>query len=105
VKNVIAQTSQKDYFTQEPKNGYKFGPNGKIDAMAGAQYILSQMQEDILLGDVTGDGLITVKDVSTLISYLLYEDTEINFVNSDMNEDGIITINDVSLLVSLLLSE
>lgn len=105
VKNVIAQTAIKDYYTQNPDNGYKFGPNGKIDAMAGAHYILSQMQEDILLGDVTGDGLITVKDVSTLISYLLYEDTEINFVNSDMNEDGIITINDVSLLVSLLLSE
>ncbi len=105
VKNVIAQTAIKDYYTQNPDNGYKFGPNGKIDAMAGAQYILSQMQEVILLGDVTGDGLITVKDISTLISYLLYEDTEINFVNSDMNEDGIITINDVSLLVSLLLSE
>ena len=105
VKNVIAQTAKKDYYTQEQYSGYKFGPNGKIDAMAGAQYILSQMQEDILLGDVTGDGLITVKDVSTLISYLLYEDTEINFVNSDLNEDGIITINDVSLLVSLLLSE
>ena len=105
VKNVIAQTAIKDYYTQNSDYGYKFGPNGKIDAMAGAQYILSQMQEDILLGDVTGDGLITVKDVSTLISYLLYEDTEINFVNSDMNEDGVITINDVSLLVSLLLSE
>ena len=105
VKNVIAQTAKKDYYTQEQYSGYKFGPNGKIDAMAGAQYILSQMQEDILLGDVTGDGLITVKDLSTLISYLLYEETEINFVNSDINKDGIITINDVSLLVSLLLSE
>jgi subtilisin family serine protease len=105
VKNVIAQTAKKDYYTQEQYSGYKFGPNGKIDAMGGAQYILSQMQDDILLGDVTGDGLITVMDVSTLISYLLYEDTEINFVNSDINEDGVITINDVSLLVSLLLSE
>lgn len=105
VKNVIAQTAKKDYYTQEQYSGYKFGPNGKIDAMAGAQYILSQMQEDILLGDVTGDGLITIKDISTLISYLLYDETEINFVNSDMNEDGIITINDVALLISLLLSE
>ena len=103
VKNVIAQTSIKDSFTQDPNYGYRFGPNGKIDAMAGAQYLLSQMEEEILLGDVNGDGKISIKDVTTLISYLLDNETYIVFANADVSGDGVITIKDVTSLISLLL--
>jgi len=104
IKNVIAQTAQKDNFTQDPTYGYKFGPNGKIDAMAGAQYLLSQMEDDILLGDVNGDGRIRLNDVTTLISYLLDDETEIVFVNADISGDGIISIKDVTSLIQLLLT-
>lgn len=105
VKNVIAQTAQKDSFTQDPTYGYKFGPNGKIDAMAGAQYLLSQMEDDILLGDVNGDGKVKLNDVTTLISYLLDGVTEIVFVNADVSGDGKISIRDVVSLIQLLLSQ
>jgi len=104
IKNVIAQTAQKDNFTQDPTYGYKFGPNGKIDAMAGAQYLLSQMEDDILLGDVNGDGRIRLNDVTTLISYLLDDETEIVFVNADVSGDGRISIKDVASLIQLLLT-
>ena len=104
VKNVIAQTAQKDNFTQDPTYGYKFGPNGKIDAMAGAQYLLSQMEGDILLGDVNGDGKVSIKDVTILISYLLDDTTEIVFVNADVSGDGRVSIKDVTLLIQLLLT-
>lgn len=105
VKNVIAQTAIKDGFTRNPTDGYKFGPNGKIDAMAGAKYILSQMAEEILLGDINGDGKLSIKDVSTLISYLLNNETEIVFANADINGDGIISIKDVTPLISMLLQD
>ncbi len=105
VKNVIAQTAIKDGFTRNPTHGYKFGPNGKIDAMAGAKYILSHMADEILLGDINGDGKLSVKDVSTLISYLLNNETEIVFANADINGDGIISIKDVSPLISMLLQD
>ena len=103
VKNVIAQTAKKDNFTQDSNYGYRFGPNGKIDAMAGVQYLLSQMEDDILLGDVNGDGKVSIKDVTILISYLLNESTPIVFVNADISGDGKISIKDVTLLISLLL--
>lgn len=105
VKNVIAHTSIKDSFTQDPTYGYRFGPNGKIDAMAGAKYILSHMADEILLGDINGDGKLSIKDVSLLISYLLNNETEIVFANADINGDGIISIKDVSPLISMLLQD
>ncbi len=105
VKNVIAQTAIKDGFTRNPTHGYKFGPNGKIDAMAGAKYILSHMADEILLGDINGDGKLSIKDVSSLISYLLNNETEIVFANADINGDGIISIKDVTPLISMLLQD
>lgn len=103
VKNVIAQTAIKDSFTQDPNYGYRFGPNGKIDALAGAKYLLSQMEEEILLGDVNGDGKLSIKDVTTLISYLLDNETEIVFANADVSGEGVITIKDVTALITILL--
>ena len=103
-KKIIAETAIKDNYTQSWENGSHFGPNGKIDAMAGIKYILEHKENEILLGDVNGNGSVTIKDVTMLITYLLYDDpTSIVFLNSDLNQDGQITIKDLVLLVNLLL--
>ena len=57
-------------------------------------------------GDVDGDGSITVKDVTTLIDYLLGVTPELyNDLNADINNDGIIDIRDTSALIDILLEE
>lgn len=105
VKDVIAQTAIKDNYTQPTGYGRRFGPNGKIDAMAGAQYILSLMEEDILLGDVNGDGDVTIRDVTTMISYVLGGNVTIVTGNADLSGDGDITIADVTRLIRLVLNK
>ena len=58
------------------------------------------------LGDVNGDGKVSIKDVTDLIDYLLTDNSEdINLDVADINGDGRITIKDVTDLISLLLSE
>lgn len=55
-------------------------------------------------GDVTGDGNITIEDVTVLIDYLLAGDeSTINVGNSDVDGDGKISISDVTELIDLLL--
>ena len=59
------------------------------------------------LGDVNGDGTISVSDVSMLVRYILGEDEEIeNFKieNADINGDGNISVSDVMALVDMILN-
>ena len=115
-KTIIAQTAIKDDYTQNIDNGFRFGPNGKIDAMAGARYLLhiTDDDEDVLLGDANNDGHINVTDVSSLINYMmLIPDDEnepinfevtINLQNADYNQDGVISITDLMMLINYLMS-
>lgn len=58
----------------------------------------------IIIGDVDGDGIVNVNDISTLIDYLLdSESATINMDNADVDLDGSITIGDVAALIDLLL--
>lgn len=55
------------------------------------------------VGDVNGDGHVTIADVTALIDILLGDNTQYNFL-WDVNGDGHITIADVTALIDLLLS-
>lgn len=100
VKRVIAETAIKDDFT----NAVRFGPNGKIDAMAGARYLIGASIEP-QLGDVNNDGFITIKDVTALLNYLLTGDDQgINLELSDMDENDEIAVKDLTLLLNYLLT-
>jgi hypothetical protein len=57
------------------------------------------------LGDVNGDGRITINDVAALINYLLSQDaTGIKLENADVNNDGRINISDATTLINNLLT-
>ena len=112
IKAVIAATAVKDSFTQNADNGYRFGPNGKIDAMAGARYLLhiTDDEDDVLMGDVNNDSHVNISDVTALINYLLHkgvsepqdETVLINKANADFNGDNEILITDLILFINYL---
>ena len=57
-----------------------------------------------MLGDVDGDGKITIGDVTDLIDYLLgINDSSVNLLNGDIDGDRYITIGDVTDLIDMLL--
>ena len=53
-------------------------------------------------GDVDGDGVCSVNDVTALYNYLLYDDTSA-LVIGDQNGDGLITVADVTWVYNVLL--
>ena len=56
-------------------------------------------------GDVNGDGVIGIADVTTLIDYLLTRDeTLIDMDAADVNNDGLIDIADVTSLIDYILN-
>jgi hypothetical protein len=62
-------------------------------------------QEEVIVGDVNGDGHVTISDVTALINYLLSgDDTNVNVKAADVNQDGNTTIGDVTALINLLLN-
>ena len=101
VKDIMAQTAIKDNYTDDPTTGVRFGPNGKIDALAGARRVLGI---NYMIGDVNGNGVINIQDVTWLIDYLLENPNE-NFVleAADVFPDGIINIRDLTSLIDVLL--
>jgi hypothetical protein len=60
---------------------------------------------DFIRGDVNGDNLVTISDVTALINYLLNGDaSNINIDAADCNESGNVSIADVTALINFLLS-
>lgn len=101
VKKVIEETAIKDYFTGNPH----FGPNGKIDAMAGIRYLLGITEPEFMLGDVNGDGVFNISDVTNTIDYLLgnVQLDEQSLLAADMNHDSVVNITDVTMMIDILL--
>ncbi len=58
-----------------------------------------------VIGDVDGDGRVSIDDVTALIDLLLKGDlTDINTPAPDVNMDGFVSIDDVTTLIDMLLS-
>lgn len=102
IKDIIAQTAIKDQFTQN----IQFGPNGKIDAMAGVRYLLAQMTDDVLYGDINNDGRVDIDDITLLIRHILGNEItdEVNVVAMDMNQDDVVDIDDIAVLINKILA-
>lgn len=102
IKDIIAQTAIHDSYTTGPNQG-RFGPNGKIDAMAGMRKVLADLGYG--MGDVDGNGEANIYDLTCLIDYLLGK-KPIGFsaYGADVNRDGVIDIADIAKLIDFLLN-
>ena len=111
--STITITTDTYYSTAKRNNNYSYYFTGD-----GSDYLFTFNADNltfkievikevtpILLGDVNGDGLINITDVTVLINYLL-TDSEDYFIitNADVNPDNTINISDVSMLIYLLLT-
>ena len=62
--------------------------------------------DEPLQGDVNGDGVVNIADVTVLIDYLLGNVPEdFDTIAADVNDDGLINIADVTALIDLLLDK
>ena len=59
---------------------------------------------EFTLGDVDGDGEVSIADVTTLINYLLTGEGNINEQAADCSLDGNVSIADVTMLINYLLT-
>ncbi len=101
IKRVISNTAIKDDYTMSPIAGYRYGPNGKIDAMAGARYILSH---SIIPGDVNGDGRINIEDLTVMLDCKLGTIPPGTIQGAlDFDQDGLFDMYDFTLLIDYLL--
>lgn len=74
------------------------------DYRAAAQWRDFMIYEALLLGDVNGDGVVNVSDVTALINHILgIPDTFVEKA-ADVLGDGRINVSDVTALVNLILS-
>ncbi len=60
-----------------------------------------ECNEDFLVGDVNGDGILNILDVVIIVNLILSGEFT---TSADLNEDGIINILDIVQLVNLILS-
>ena len=104
IKDILAQSAAHDVYTMF-RSKDKFGPYGKIDALAGMRIVLKRITPK--KGDVNADGNISIADITWLINHLLNEfgDFPINEYAADLNNDGSVNIIDLSLLISMVLSQ
>ena len=101
IKKVIAQTAIKDEYTMSPIEYRRYGPNGKIDAMAGAQYILSH---SVRPGDANGDGRCNIEDLTIMIDCLLGITPPGTIVEAlDADRSGTFDISDIAFMIDYIL--
>lgn len=61
--------------------------------------------DDVLMGDVDGDNHVNISDVTTLINYLLTDNSNgVNIQAADLDGNGIVNISDVTELINYLLT-
>ena len=88
------------YFTIEADDAILFA--GCVNQLQGN----SDPQPSNILGDVNGDGSVTISDVTMMVNYTLGEQKR-NFIatNADVNNDGIISISDITDTVNIILGK
>lgn len=68
-----------------------------------AMYVGLYPNREVLQGDVNGDGIVSIDDLSELIDILLTGNYTGN-ANADVNTDGQVNIEDLSTLIDYLLT-
>ena len=110
VENPTPLTIEQFTFTDRA-NATLYVPIGSKSAYQAADYwkefkeiIEKNMSHDAGLGDVNGDGEISISDVTLLVDYLL-EQAGDKFIlsNADVNKDGRISVSDAVSIIKLIL--
>ena len=110
-----ANTEEPFFITEEHfGNAVGLGPQGSTSAykIAEGEYVLTVNLESSMLivtlpttpvipGDINGDGIVNVSDVTELVNVILAT-AEKNDA-CDVNADGTITVSDVTTLVNLII--
>lgn len=93
------------YVSQGGATGVTLGSDGKIyvsDFHAGL-FILGAITDNIIAGDVNGDGLVDTYDINFLTNYLYYSGpSPVPYERGDVNGDCEVTGEDVSYLSRFL---
>jgi len=123
ILNIEQKTMVKDYLSKiELKKNYSmkvynldgeelsdedYITTGSITKIIYRDNVISEIY-NVVLGDINGDGLVTITDVSKLFSHIDYNGYEIKedyyLKASDTNKDGNITITDISKLFAYIIN-
>ena len=85
---------------------YYYSEGEQVQLKGTAAYTIHFPEEpEVIPGDVNDDGIVTIKDVTALIDYLLGgSPDDVNIANADVDGNGTISIKDVTALIDILLS-
>ena len=80
--------------------------DGNESVWSNIQHVtLTGIGDEPLVGDVNGDGEVSIADVTALIDYLLgNEGAAVSEEAADVNNDGEVSIGDVTTLIDILLT-
>ena len=78
-------------------------PTGLAEALGNGNVTVTFELIDEITGDLNGDGVLDVSDVTMIIAAAL-GGTTIDLGAADLNDDGMIDVSDVTALISLVLS-
>ncbi|MBO4851404.1 MAG: leucine-rich repeat protein [Prevotella sp.] len=100
---VSLAAGDKSVFFIDGNKFYYPAASMSIDAFRG-RFQLVTASTDVSTGDVNGDGVISVTDVTFLVDKILGNVND-NFIieNADINGDGFISVSDVTALVDIIL--
>ena len=98
------------------RQSYNYGNTLYVPQGAGAAYradskwnnpfynIVEMGDGSDMPGDVDGNGVLTISDITVLINYLLTDDpANVNMANADVNGDGVVNVSDITELINYLL--
>ncbi|MBP5689178.1 MAG: C10 family peptidase [Muribaculaceae bacterium] len=86
----------------EARHGNVYGTIGNYVNCYKLIDVVTEPPVEPVIGDVDGDGIVTVADVTALYNYLLNGDDS-SLVNGDQDGDGVITTTDVTCIYNILL--
>ena len=79
--------------------------NGTESLWSNTREVLLAEGGDVVLGDIDGDGNVSIVDVTELIKALLSDGADaLDIRVADCTGDGVVSISDVTELINYLLS-
>lgn len=67
-------------------------------AVDDAVKALAPLEDEKLMGDVDGNGIVEIDDATLIQKYLARMPVELNLENADMNGDGAVTVTDATII-------